>query len=169
MDYLIHYANGEESYLQHYGVLGMRWGVRHDKQYKAEKRSIKKDPNLKGGKNKAARKEAINNAKVKAANRLYSHNSESTNRKIQTRSTARTLGMTALYSSYGAMHYDRARQGDGYGRGKSAVRGLLAGYANNISKSVIPVMGIAGTHNYLKDRSARRRSQQSDNNNRGYL
>lgn len=168
MEYKFTFEDGSEV-LAHYGVLGMRWGVRHDKEYKSEKKGIKKSDEYKGFKNRKERKNAINDAKVRAADRLYSTNSTATNRKIQTRSTAKTLGMSALYSSYGALHYDRARTGEGYSRGKAFLRGYLSGQMNNATKAVIPFMGIAGTHNYIKDRQGRQLGRKSGSINKKYV
>lgn len=36
------YYNIYDNELYHYGVIGMRWGIRHDKQYKSDKNSLKK-------------------------------------------------------------------------------------------------------------------------------
>lgn len=169
MDYIITYDDGTEA-LAHYGVLGMRWGVRHDKGYKASVKSIKQSFKGQHGKEaRIAKKNAINDAKTAAADRLYSTNSSATNRKIQTRSKLGTLGMTALYSSYGAMHYDRARTGEGYSRGKAFVRGLMSGTLNNATKPLVPVMGVAGTHNYIKDRQGRGVGKTSKDVNRRYV
>lgn len=175
--------------LQHYGVLGMRWGVRHDKQYKSDKAKItaayrqdleragqkyKRDKNEKAldvAENRAElkRRKAINDAKVKTANRLYSRNSQEANRRIQTRGTAGTLGLSALLGSYGTMHYDRARS-EGMGVGRSAVRGALAGYANRLSTAAMPIPGgAAGMHNYLKDRADRDENKRSGTKNRRYM
>lgn len=149
--------DGSEAYLAHYGVLGMRWGVRHDKQYKSEKAAIKSS-----GKDKASQKAALNEAKVKAANRLYSTNSEEANRRIQTRSTAKTIGATALLGSYGMLHYDRAVAEHGK-KGQAVARGLMASYVNNYT------MGAAGIHNYLVDRRGRSNKETSKDTNRRYV
>ena len=37
MEYIVHYSDDSEGYLAHYGVLGMKWGVRHDKERTARK------------------------------------------------------------------------------------------------------------------------------------
>ena len=181
--YICTFEDGSEA-LVHYGVLGMRWGVRHDKEYKSDKakiknayrqelerakQSYKRSGNESAletaeGRAEAKRRKAINDAKVKTANRLYSTNSEETNRRIQTASTGKTLAKSALLGSYGALHYTRAR-GEGKGRGRSAVRGVLA--------RAIPgsggLDGIAGLHNYAVDRAARKRGQKSGKTNRRYI
>lgn len=186
------FSDGSEA-LVHYGVLGMRWGVRHDKQYKAQRDKIldaakkKKVQNEVGmmvarktGKYsrqdlrdtykrhqreiKDSTKKAINKAKVDTANRLYSTNSQETNRRIQTASTGKTLAKSALMGSYGALHYTRAR-GEGYGRGRSAVRGVLSDF---IPGSAGP-LGVAGLHNYAVDRAARERGERSGKKNKRYI
>lgn len=171
MDYLITFDDGTEA-LAHYGVLGMRWGVRHNRAYKSAKKAAikqykadKKQDGLKRKDKKQLKadlKNKINDEKVNAANKLYSHNSVEANRRIQTRSTAKTLGATAIFGSYGAMHRDRAYAEHGKA-GKAAVRGLLAGELNRLAA---PVPGI---HNYVKDRRARKTGQVSGSTNRHYI
>lgn len=170
MDYKFTFEDGSEA-LAHYGVLGMRWGVRHDKGFKGAKASAKATYKnaMKGAtsrEEKAKAKEqyrnSINNAKVKAANRLYSTNSVEANRRIQTRSTAKTIGMSALLGSYGTMHYDRAVAAHGK-KGQAVVRGL---WARNINTST---GGAAGVHNYLVDRRGREKGKTSKQINRSYI
>lgn len=61
MDFLIHFSDGGEAFLSHYGVPGMKWGVRHDKD-KAFAKSMTKLSNLdaKAAKYAAKRKAYIN-------------------------------------------------------------------------------------------------------------
>ena len=172
---------GESEELQHYGVLGMRWGVRHDKEYKAQKskitnayrkdleksQSLYKSERSKYGRNEAdrraekrgdsaeaKRRNAINKAKVDTANRLYSGNSKEANRRIQTRSTAKTLGISGLLGSYGALQYDRARA-EGNSKGKAAVKGTLARLGDTALSNAV------GVTDYLQDRQARKMGARS--------
>lgn len=156
------FEDGTEA-LAHYGVMGMRWGVRHDDKYKAKKAGIKSSIKAKVKSGQMTRKEGkasmrsqIDKAKVDTANRLYSGNSKEANRRIQTRSTAKTLGLSSLMGSYGTMQYDRSRA-EGAGRGKSAVRGVLANATNNLS------YGVYGLGDYANDRMARNQNMRSHN------
>ncbi len=170
MDYKFTFEDGSEA-LAHYGVLGMRWGVRHDKGFRGAKASAKaayknamQGAASRGEKAKAKEqyRNSINEAKVKAANRLYSTNSTEANRRIQTRSTAKTIGMSALLGSYGTMHYDRAVS-EHASKGKAIARALGAAYLNNYT------MGGAGLHNYLVDRRGRSSGKTSNSSNRRYM
>lgn len=154
------FEDGSEA-LAHYGVLGMRWGVRHDDKYKAQKQGIKsqikakvKSGQLTRSQAKAQKKSQLDKAKIETANRLYSGNSKAANKRIQTRSTAKTLGMSALLGSYGALEYDRSR-GEGQGRGKAAVKGVLMNAGDNM-------LGKGwSTADYLNDRGARKHNMRS--------
>lgn len=122
------YYNIYDNELYHYGVIGMRWGIRHDKQYKSDKNSLKKQKKI-GKINKEQYKQKLNNAKVSAANRLYGNTSAKSNTKIATDSTAKTLAKTLLLSSYGAKKYNDSRA-KGDSRSISAIKGYGYTVAN---------------------------------------
>ena len=122
--------------LQHFGVLGMRWGIRHDRRVKAAKatyrtnrRAINKNKSLsKEQKQKkiAASREEWMKERENAANRLYSLNGKAMNKKIARQSSGKTLAKSMLMGSAGAAAYDKMRVSGG-GRLGSAVKGSVVG------------------------------------------
>lgn len=198
----------ENNYLQHYGVLGMRWGVRHDKQYKSDKKkaiasydksvenaSKKYDNDRAASKKKYLKakndyenhktsyakvadarsaykqskksnlntfnksleksdtqyKNAINSAKVKAADRLYSTHSHKANTATQTASTGKTLLKTAMMGSWGSMNYNDMRSA-GYSKIGSYFLAALSNSGNYM------MVGIPSLISYKNDRAARKKS-----------
>lgn len=122
--------------LQHYGVLGMRWGIRHDRRvraakamYKTNRKAIKRDKSLsKDQKRKkiAASREQWMKERVASANRLYSKHDKATNERIARMSSRKTFAQASLLGSYGALKYNDSRA-HGVKRFRSALR---AGNAN---------------------------------------
>lgn len=112
--------------IKHYGVLGMRWGVRHDRRYssvrKAKKRELKnyankqrlkaRDTNTKYDRQsvknkKRAIKQELANRRVAVANSRYPELSKRANRKIQTEGMGKTLAKSAALGSTGALYYNK--------------------------------------------------------------
>ena len=151
--------------LQHFGVLGMRWGVRHDRRvkaakamYKTNRKAINKDKSLsKGQKQKkiAASREQWMKERENAANRLYSLNSKGLNRKIARDSSAKTLAKVSLMGSKGAALYNSRR-----GKGHSRLSSGLAGVAKNAIDNT-PYLGfatdVASWTYYNKNKQARKK------------
>lgn len=140
-------------YLEHYGVLGMRWGIRHDRRvkyaksrYKTVKKQMKKDRNLsddqKARKVGKAREDWMQEREA-AANRLYTLNSKGVNRKLARQSSAKTLAKTGLMGSYGALTYDRLRD--------KGVNKLASGVADNY------LYNAPGTAEYFYQRRLRKK------------
>lgn len=151
-------------YLEHYGVLGMRWGIRHDrrvkyakKRYKTIKKETKKDRTLsddqKSRKINSAREDWMNE-REKAANRLYTFNSKEANRKIAREGSAKALAKTSLMGSYGALAYNRARAA-GHGRLTSGLIGEAMGTLDNMT------YGAGSTAEYVAQRTARKKKKNS--------
>lgn len=138
--------------LKHYGVLGMRWGVRHDKANKYATKTIKRNARAAKKRIKEARSAAVDKTRTKeerkqvkqtykkaikgvnkqtkraiaksqlsAADRLYSMNSSSANRKVINEGRGKTALKTMLMGSYGALKYDQIRA-SGSGRVKTFLR-----------------------------------------------
>jgi len=153
--------------LKHFGVLGMRWGVRHDRRvkaakamYKTNRKTINKDKSLSKGQKQrkiAASREEWMKERESAANRLYSLNSKGLNQKIARDSSAKTFAKVALMGSKGAAVYNSQR-----GKGRSRLRAGAAGMAKSMLDAT-PYVGtatdIASNVYYLKNREARKKKR----------
>lgn len=142
MNYYAVVRSGSEDVLQHHGVLGMRWGVRHDRavraakaKFRTDKRDIRRDKSLSKDEKRsriAASREAWMRERVRSANRLYSKQDKATNERIARMSTRKTIGQSMLLGSYGALKYNDSRA-HGVGRFKSAARAGSANARNRMS------------------------------------
>lgn len=144
--------------LKHYGVLGMRWGIRHDRRvqaakakYKTNRKVIKGDKSLSKDQKQrkiAASREQWMKERESAANRLYSLNSKEVNSRVARMSSRKAIGQSSLMGSYGALQYNRLRS-KGHGRVSAS---LIGGYANRANNALL---GIPSTKEYLRNRKAR--------------
>lgn len=160
-------SNRNDQYLAHYGVIGMRWGVRstakisgaYSKPNRKAKQKIKEIKKTKGI-SKAEKKQMIKKAKenlkkqkkeidIKVANKEYSKNSAEANRRIMSLSSGEALAQTWLLSGYGALTYNRAKAA-GYSSGVSIVTGLISG-SNNAA-----ALGYPARADYISNKKARK-------------
>lgn len=138
-----YYDTGDE--LRHYGVLGMRWGIRRSKEVKGVKTNKRK---YKG--NKEAYQKDMKKARIDAANRLYSKNSKKTNAEIASWTRGESAARVMLLGSYGSLKYTQAKN-RGTDTGKAAVEAILYNWGNNMSGSLLSGL------EYLDNRAARKK------------
>lgn len=100
---MIYYANDKNNYLQHYGVLGMKWGHH---RYKV---NIKKAKNAKNSGDLASAKKYEDKAKKIRSK----HERLSGGKKAYDYTAKQSIGKTILKSmlmgTYGTMNYNKAR------------------------------------------------------------
>jgi len=135
---------GGES-LAHHGVIGMRWGIRHDRRvksskrgYKAKRKALKRNKSISKKQRRYRVKQAKGkwmNEREKAANRLYPLNSKGLNRKLARDTSANTLAKAAIFGDQGTVAYDSQR-----GRGRPRIVAATAGAATRAAVHV-PVVG----------------------------
>lgn len=124
--------NSSNKSLMHYGILGMRWGVRRSEAQLRKARQLKRQ----GQKEKGEALEARAKRKLKKHN-LYSGNGtiEYTKRESLGKSIAKYM----LLGSYGALRYNEARAlGDT--RFQAAVKGKVASIVNSFSYGGLSVV-----------------------------
>ena len=159
-DYYAVVRSGAEDTLQHYGVLGMRWGIRRDRRvrmakasYKTQRKALKKSGAIKtssGQRKLAASREQWMKQRENAANRLYSKNSKETNRRIARMSSKQALGQSYLMGSYGALKYNQNRAS-----GKRKVSSFMDARVKDTLNNAL--LGAPEITEYLMNRRARKK------------
>lgn len=134
-----------DNYLVHYGVIGMKWGVRRAEKNKEKARMHKRfadDYNPKKSLTKLSDRQKArmskDRAKELAKAKKYSDRAKKIEQKhkdrtsvrtynrVKNTSTAKLIGESMVLGTYGALKYNQARA-SGMKRGMSIVTGLLGG------------------------------------------
>ena len=132
-------------YLAHYGVLGMKWGVRRARKASEKAAMYKAKANNYTGSNSATR------SKLLAKSTKYANKAQRITAKhkayagkaynyTKNQSTGKALVKSYLLGgTYGALKYNEARA-SGANRGKAALEGILYNYGNVFTGGALAVV-----------------------------
>lgn len=146
-------------YIRHYGVLGMKWGVRrsekaleraarhrrnaedYDSKQSLVKLSDKQRAKMTKNRNKELALAKKEEQKAKdIENKHRSRAGDNTYERVKSTSTAKLLGQSWLTGgTYGALKYNQARA-EGASRGKAWVEGFVSNFANNVTMGALSVV-----------------------------
>lgn len=119
------------NYLAHYGVLGMKWGVHRAKVNRGKAANAR----AKGDTEKAAK--YANKAK-NIEQKHIDRTDRKTYNKVKNASTAKLVGQSLVFGTYGALKYNQARV-NGMTRGMSTLAGILGSGVNSITGGIYGV------------------------------
>ena len=130
-------------YLAHYGVLGMKWGVRRARKASEKAATYKAKANSYTGSNSATRskllakstKYANKAARITAKHKAYAGTAYN---YTKNQSAGKTFAKSVLFSGYGALKYNQARA-TGASRGKATLEAILYGTYNNLTNGAFSV------------------------------
>jgi len=126
----VYYAGGED-HIAHYGVVGMKWGVRKAKAYQSAANSARRSGNTAKANKYQSKANAITSKNKRLAGSAYNYTKKE--------STAKTVAKAHLMGSYGALKYNQAR-GKGASRGKAFASALLYSNANSLTGGAMSVI-----------------------------
>ena len=107
----------DNSYLEHYGVLGMKWGIRRARKNKQKAARARARGDTESAAKYSNRARAIEQKHKDLAG-------SDTYNRVKNMSNAKAVGQTLVFGTYGALKYNQARSA-GSGRLRSAAEGII--------------------------------------------
>lgn len=119
-------------YLEHYGVLGMKWGVRRAKKFAQKAKAAEAKGQIDKAKKFQSKSQKIESYhKFMAGTKAYDYS--------KSQSLGKSLVKSLAFGTHGALKYNQARTA-GASRGKAVLDGLLYNMANVATSGLVGIV-----------------------------